>query len=184
MPSMQARQPEDARLQLSPQVEPRYQLLESALAQEAAELASGAAQPRPLNDRGVQRRAAWEMAGSCDARDVPLAESDLYVGPERPGEQDTTRAHQRCTICLQVKSHPVSAGIAIAMPASGSGLSALGPARSAQCMKVIHMPPVRHYGEEDGIAGDFPSWEDKSVVTFSWSGLTFPRRNSDLPLSQ
>ncbi|KAJ7683546.1 hypothetical protein B0H17DRAFT_1137673 [Mycena rosella] len=108
--SFQMQAGQTARLQLGPQVELQYQLLELVLAQEAAELASGAAQPQPLNNRGVQHRTAWEMARSCDTRDVPLTESDLYVGPEHPG---------------------TSVGIAIAMPASGSGLSALGPARSA-----------------------------------------------------
>ncbi|KAJ7699120.1 hypothetical protein B0H16DRAFT_1749490 [Mycena metata] len=46
--------------------------------------------------------------GSRVIRDVPLTEDDLYLSADRPPTLKTDRAHQTCSICLNVKAHPVA----------------------------------------------------------------------------
>ncbi|KAJ7165776.1 hypothetical protein C8R46DRAFT_1035134 [Mycena filopes] len=41
------------------------------------------------------------------------------------------------------------------------------------CVTVITTRPFCQYAEEDGLAYDYPTWVDKSRVSYSWEGLTF-----------
>ncbi|KAJ7021080.1 hypothetical protein C8F04DRAFT_1274149 [Mycena alexandri] len=115
--------------------------------------------------------------GSRKIRDLPLKEEDLYVGPERPPPLKTDRAHQTCSLCLQVKSHPVAymcghshCYVCIRLHLENNWLC---PIRD--CRILMRRAPHRHHAEEGGIALDFPARNDRSVVTYDWEGLTFPR---------
>lgn len=46
--------------------------------------------------------------GTRATREIPLTQDDLYEGTARPPPLKTTRKHQQCSICLNVKSNPVS----------------------------------------------------------------------------
>jgi hypothetical protein len=52
--------------------------------------------------------AAANWMGSRVQRPRPLEFDDLFVGSARPAPLTTDRHHQTCSVCRQVKSHPVS----------------------------------------------------------------------------
>jgi hypothetical protein len=109
----------------------------------------------PLNiERALSSQTSTaEEEGSHGIRAAPLTVDQLYIGPARPIDLTTTEehAHQTCSVCLQVKSHPVSyvfayfffggrysqrfsdasADIAIAMYAFACGWRRAGPAPNA-----------------------------------------------------
>ncbi|KAF8135295.1 hypothetical protein K438DRAFT_1786922 [Mycena galopus ATCC 62051] len=47
-----------------------------------------------------------------------------------------------------------------------------------ECAQVMHIPPFRHYGEENSIAHDYPFWTDDSRVSYSFRDLIFPQRST------
>jgi hypothetical protein len=63
-----------------------------------------------IDRAGCTLSATSEDEGLHNIRDKPLTADELYVGPARPIDLKTPqeRAHQACTVCRQVKSHPVS----------------------------------------------------------------------------
>ncbi|KAJ7038834.1 hypothetical protein C8F04DRAFT_1255758 [Mycena alexandri] len=115
--------------------------------------------------------------GRRDIRDVPLTEDDLYVGPDRPAPLHTDRTHQTCSLCLQVKAHPVSylCGHSHCYVCIRLHLENDWRCPIAHCRSLMRRAPFRHHDEEEGIAFDFPDREDRSAVTYDWDGLTFPR---------
>ncbi|KAJ7466767.1 hypothetical protein B0H11DRAFT_1921664 [Mycena galericulata] len=121
-------------------------------------------------------RAAAALAGARVARDRPLTREQLWLNGIGPPEQTTDRKHQQCGICLQVKSHPVSylcghshCYACVRVWLEQSWVCPL-------CTQIMWDAPHRNYIEEAGIACDFPDWHDTSIVSYSWDGLTFPRR--------
>ncbi|KAJ7017502.1 hypothetical protein C8F04DRAFT_1279282 [Mycena alexandri] len=115
--------------------------------------------------------------GSRDVRDIPLTEDTLYMGPERPAPLQTDRAHQTCSLCLQVKSHPVSylCGHSHCYVCIRLHLETEWRCPIRDCRTLMRRAPYRHHPEEEGIALDFPDRDDRSTVTYNWDGLTFPR---------
>ncbi|KAJ7036056.1 hypothetical protein C8F04DRAFT_1258431 [Mycena alexandri] len=116
--------------------------------------------------------------GSRGIRDVPLQRDDLYVGSERPPPLTSDRAHQTCSLCLQVKSHPVAymcghshCYVCIRLHLETDWLCPI-----PDCRQVMRRAPHRHLPEEEGLMLDFPERNDRSAVTYDWEGLTFPRR--------
>ncbi|KAJ7867429.1 hypothetical protein B0H13DRAFT_1897574 [Mycena leptocephala] len=131
--------------------------------------------------------------GSRVFRAFPLRAADLYENDARPPTRSTTKSHQRCGLCGNVKSHPVSYGFSL--PIFLFMLTSLGTRYECghshcyvcirlhlefdwacpHCSKIITRAPYCHHGEEDGITCDFPDWHDTSRVAYSWDGLTWPR---------
>ncbi|KAJ7736635.1 hypothetical protein B0H16DRAFT_1730683 [Mycena metata] len=116
-------------------------------------------------------------SGSRDVRDVPLTADALYIGVLRPPVLKTDRGHQTCSLCFQVKAHPVASlcghsycYVCIRLHLETSWLCPV-----ASCRKIIRRAPHHHYPEEEGLALDFPNRDDTSAVTYDWEGLTFPR---------
>ncbi|KAJ7470072.1 hypothetical protein B0H11DRAFT_1920229 [Mycena galericulata] len=114
--------------------------------------------------------------GRRSARETPLTRDDLYLTSERPPELAEYKLHHQCGICSGVKSHPVSylcghshcyVCIRVWLEQSWS---------CPICVTPMYMPPVRHYGEEDGLAADYPAWHDNSAVDYDWDGLIWPKR--------
>ncbi|KAJ7792513.1 hypothetical protein B0H14DRAFT_2623833 [Mycena olivaceomarginata] len=119
--------------------------------------------------------------GARVLRTYPLTEDELYKGPERPTPLTSDRSHQVCSICLHVKSHPVS-GV-LGSYRCGHSHCYVCIRRWLQldwrcpvCKTVMCEAPFRHYGEQDGLAVDFPGWKNTSKVTYSFAGLRFPER--------
>lgn len=45
------------------------------------------------------------------------------------------------------------------------------------CKARMHHPPFRHWGEEQALLSDYPLYNDRSEVTYSFAGLIFPRES-------
>ncbi|KAJ7484055.1 hypothetical protein B0H11DRAFT_2231789 [Mycena galericulata] len=106
----------------------------------------------------------------------PLTRENLFLTPERPPDLPECKLHHQCGICRGPKSHPVSylcghshCYVCIRTWLERSWCCPI-------CMTPMYIAPVRHYGEEDGIAADYPDWQDKSTVDYSWDGLVWPKR--------
>ncbi|KAJ7496074.1 hypothetical protein B0H11DRAFT_1910337 [Mycena galericulata] len=105
-----------------------------------------------------------------------LTRDDLLLNGVAPTPRETNRSHQRCGICLHIKSHPVSQVVSLIPPPCTPVGTAIATCASASgSSSVMNMPPHRNYEEEAGLALDFPDWVDESVVDYSWEGLRFPR---------
>ncbi|KAJ7869814.1 hypothetical protein B0H13DRAFT_2350754 [Mycena leptocephala] len=107
-------------------------------------------------------------------RDVPLNPASLYLTAARPPPDSSPLPHHECSICLNIKSHPVSnpcghthcyVCIRICLETGWA---------CPFCRKVITAAPTRNRDSEQAIAFDHPNWHDPSAVTYSWEGLRFP----------
>ncbi|KAJ7030301.1 hypothetical protein C8F04DRAFT_1264064 [Mycena alexandri] len=127
--------------------------------------------------RAIER--ARRKRGSRAVRETPLREADLYLDAERPPSLTTDRKHQTCSICLQVKSHPVAylCGHSHCYVCIRLHLEEKWTCPVVSCRQVIRRRPHRHHSEEEGIAMDFSDWyqSNRSRVLYDWDGLTFPR---------
>ncbi|KAJ6499623.1 hypothetical protein C8R47DRAFT_1211933 [Mycena vitilis] len=108
--------------------------------------------------------------GHRKERDQDLTAESLLLNGVRPPTLTTTRTHQSCGICLHIKyrcghSHCYRC-IRVWLEKKWT---------CPTCRDVMHVAPYRHYGEEDGLALDHPTFVDRSVVDYSWDGLTFPK---------
>ncbi|KAJ7432013.1 hypothetical protein B0H11DRAFT_2261158 [Mycena galericulata] len=104
----------------------------------------------------------------------PVSRDTLYLTTERPPELDEVKSHHVCRICHGVKSHPVSYKCGHSHCYVCIRLWLELSWKCPICNAKIDSEPFRHFGEEDGIAFDYPGWVDKSVVNYSWAGLKFP----------
>ncbi|KAJ7081906.1 hypothetical protein C8R43DRAFT_1142890 [Mycena crocata] len=120
----------------------------------------------------VVRRAGWRLD-----RPTLLTEDDLYIGFIRPPLQSTLRHHQKCAICWQIKSHPVSYECGHSHCYVCIRLWLEHEFTCPECTMTMHRRPVVHWGETHGIAYDHPDWKDESQVVMTYEGLRFPRRN-------
>ncbi|KAJ7904064.1 hypothetical protein B0H13DRAFT_2334903 [Mycena leptocephala] len=113
--------------------------------------------------------------GSRVVRAFPLRAADLYENDARPPTRSTTKSHQRCGLCGNVKSHPVSYECGHSHCYVCIRLHLEFDWACPHCSKIITRTPYCHHGEQDGITFDFPDWHDTSRVAYSWDGLTWPR---------
>ncbi|KAJ7604863.1 hypothetical protein DFH06DRAFT_1348994 [Mycena polygramma] len=113
--------------------------------------------------------------GFCQERDEPLTDISLLRSDVHPPNMTTTRAHQACGICLHIKSHPVSYRCGHSHCYRCIRVWLEKKWTCPTCRAVMHVEPYRHYGEEDGILLDHPTFVDRSVVDYSWDGLRFPK---------
>ncbi|KAJ7030294.1 hypothetical protein C8F04DRAFT_1264056 [Mycena alexandri] len=115
--------------------------------------------------------------GSRLIRDVPFTEDDLYLTADRPPTVDTDRAHQTCSLCGHIKAHPVAylCGHSHCYVCIRLHLETDWCCPIPSCRQIMCRAPHRHYPEEEGIALDFPDWDDHSAVSYDWAGLTWPR---------
>ncbi|KAJ7884927.1 hypothetical protein B0H13DRAFT_2343428 [Mycena leptocephala] len=112
--------------------------------------------------------------GSRVTRDDPLCLADLYETAARPPCLETTRTHQKCGLCGNVKSHPVSYECGHSHCYFCIRIHLKFDWQCPDCSKIITRTPYHHQGECDSLACDFPDW-DASSVSYSWEGLTWPR---------
>ncbi|KAJ7856718.1 hypothetical protein B0H14DRAFT_3448338 [Mycena olivaceomarginata] len=135
-----------------------------------------------LHNRGRESRARTPpppvatsaLAGYRVARRTPLTQAALYNDEARPPVLATSKPHHVCTICWDIKSHPVSYICGHSHCYVCIRLWLERQWRCPDCTQVIHMAPFRHYGEEKSITYDYPFWIDDSRVSYSFHGLVFP----------
>ncbi|KAK7045181.1 hypothetical protein R3P38DRAFT_3177411 [Favolaschia claudopus] len=118
--------------------------------------------------------AAIAVLGWRETRSLPLVHADLWVDGKGPSEQIAKYDHHKCGICHQVKSHPVSYLCGHSHCYVCIRLWLERRWTCPNCVKPMFRAPFRHFGEEAGLACDYPDWKDESVVTYDWSGLIFP----------
>ncbi|KAJ7121768.1 hypothetical protein C8R43DRAFT_959546 [Mycena crocata] len=106
-------------------------------------------------------RVRKRFPGRREERDKPLTSDDLYLTDARPPILRGVKPYHQCSLCYNVKSHPVS-------------LETHWTCRI--CNAVIHRAPIQHDGEVKSIANDYPGWKDVSQVHINWDGLVFPER--------
>ncbi|KAJ7164586.1 hypothetical protein C8R43DRAFT_1122463 [Mycena crocata] len=104
----------------------------------------------------------------------PLTRKNLYVGGILPPPLSTERLHQKCSLCSNVKCHPVSylCGHSHCYVCVRIWLETSWDCPS--CETLMRRAPHRHTGEEDGLKADYPDWGNTSQVLYSFDGLTFP----------
>ncbi|KAJ7105658.1 hypothetical protein C8R44DRAFT_886589 [Mycena epipterygia] len=112
--------------------------------------------------------------GRREPRDVPLTEDDLYLTSVRRPAEVEPKPYHRCTVCFGMKSHPVSAmcGHSYCYVCIRKWLE--GKWTCPLCVTKMHYAPVRNFSEEESIAHDYPDWDDKSKVSYTWDDLVFP----------
>ncbi|KAJ7179734.1 hypothetical protein C8R46DRAFT_1212274 [Mycena filopes] len=112
--------------------------------------------------------------GSRVSRARPLTREQLWIGGVQPPERTTDKSHQECGVCKQVKSHPVTkqCGHSHCYPCIRVWLEYHFDCPS--CRTVLTRPPIRVFVEEASLEYDHPHWNNKSRVSYSWAGLTFP----------
>ncbi|KAJ7248187.1 hypothetical protein B0H12DRAFT_1235095 [Mycena haematopus] len=124
--------------------------------------------------RAQQRRVSVAGAGYRVPRRVPLTAAALYVDEARPPILAIPKPHHVCSICFELKSHPVSyvCGHSHCFVCIRVWLEK--DWKCPDCGQEMHMAPFRHYGEEQSIADDYPFLTDDSRVALSFAGLSFP----------
>ncbi|KAJ7983076.1 hypothetical protein DFH06DRAFT_1318535 [Mycena polygramma] len=113
--------------------------------------------------------------GYRQERDEALTADSLLLNGVRPPTMTTTRTHQSCGICLHIKSHPVSYRCGHSHCYRCIRVWLEKKWTCPTCRDVMRVAPYRHYGEEDGLLLDHPTFIDRSVVDYSWDGLRFPK---------
>ncbi|KAJ7500584.1 hypothetical protein B0H11DRAFT_2225574 [Mycena galericulata] len=145
--------------------------------QALAELGTNAPPLRSSRTRIRPNRAGTPLdpLGWRAPREEDLTRNDLLLNGVAPAPRETNRSHQRCGICLHVKSHPVSYLCGHSHCYSCIRLWLEQRWVCPTCVTVMNRAPHRNYEEEAGIALDYPDWVDESVVDYSWEGLCFPK---------
>ncbi|KAJ7649197.1 hypothetical protein B0H17DRAFT_1215410 [Mycena rosella] len=149
--------------------------IDSFMAAERAAAIARHLEPPSLGTTRVQ----WnhDNAGSHTARATELTADELYVGPECPVVFNPTNPDHMCSVCHCVKSHPVwYRGCKHSHCYVCARLRLQEKWTCPDCRAQIYSAPKHHHAEETEIAKDHPDWTDASVVSYSWSGLKFPRR--------
>ncbi|KAJ6477126.1 hypothetical protein C8R47DRAFT_1140796 [Mycena vitilis] len=137
---------------------------------------------RPQRPPPAPRRPAIRLIapdGRRRERDTPLTVEDLYLDDARPPDITYPKLQHICILCLGMKSHPVSyfncghthcfVCIRVRVETSWS---------CPDCGTIITRPPRKSDAEEAAIKADFGDW-DRSKVSYSWAGLSFPRPRYD-----
>ncbi|KAJ7456843.1 hypothetical protein B0H11DRAFT_2243723 [Mycena galericulata] len=113
--------------------------------------------------------------GARTEREDPLTLESLLANGIAPPARSTTREHQKCSICLHIKSHPVSYRCGHSHCYRCIRLWLETHWTCPECRTVMNEAPCRNYSEEAGILLDHPDWHDRSRVDYSWEGLRFPK---------
>ncbi|KAJ7431198.1 hypothetical protein B0H11DRAFT_2262221 [Mycena galericulata] len=129
----------------------------------------------PASRNGARRAPRRSRDGARAPRDSPLTDKDLYLDNVRPPVLSPDRAHHRCPVCFNMKSHPI-------LYACGHGSCYVCARKWLEyqwtcptCRALVTTPPIRNFDIEAGISYDHPEWDDRSIVNFSWDGLKFPK---------
>ncbi|KAJ7144740.1 hypothetical protein C8R43DRAFT_1130458 [Mycena crocata] len=113
-------------------------------------------------------------SGFRQPRNEPVALASFYVDGILPAIENTTREHQRCSLCKHVKCHPVSYVCGHSHCYACIRLHLETDWACPSCFQVMQAPPHRHEGEEQSLRLDYPNWCNTSKVLYSFDGLTFP----------
>ncbi|KAJ7079307.1 hypothetical protein C8R43DRAFT_1143265 [Mycena crocata] len=131
--------------------------------------------PSATRPRRRRRNVGWRKD-----RLKPLTAENLYKTSVRPPVGTTDREHQRCAICLQIKSHPVSYACGHSHCYVCIRLWLEEQWSCPVCRDIMHRVPTKNIDYDKGLEYDFPLRKDQSVVLYSWKGLRFPKEEVQL----
>ncbi|KAJ7828551.1 hypothetical protein B0H14DRAFT_3718702 [Mycena olivaceomarginata] len=122
--------------------------------------------------------------GKRTRREIPLMANDLYLDNERP-RADAPLAGHKCIICGLVKSHPVvnKCGHSFCYVCIRLRLEHEWTCPHPNCNRTIRKAPQIDNAEAETVAADYPHRHDKSRMSYSWEGLSFPFRNKSIWLN-
>ncbi|KAJ7028752.1 hypothetical protein C8F04DRAFT_1265708 [Mycena alexandri] len=110
----------------------------------------------------------------------PVAEGNWWLTKDRPPTlvAATGHLHQMCGLCYEVKAHPVSyrCGHSHCYVCIRMWLEKSWACPEPLCGQRMYEEPFRHEAEEQALAAAFPGWCSKTRVSYSWAGLTFPKK--------
>ncbi|KAJ6518047.1 hypothetical protein C8R47DRAFT_1205128 [Mycena vitilis] len=109
------------------------------------------------------------------ARATPLTVDDLYLTDARPPADSNARPEHECSVCFNIKSHPViyGCGHSHCYVCVRRWLEQQWTCPS--CRTPMKEAPLVHEAAIRAIALDHSDWHDPSLVSYSWDGLRFPQ---------
>ncbi|KAJ6610141.1 hypothetical protein B0H10DRAFT_2061508 [Mycena sp. CBHHK59/15] len=116
--------------------------------------------------------------GSRTQRDHPLVAADLLVnGILLSGSWECDSPIFRCSICLGLKSHPVSTPFGHMFCFVCIRLALESSFNCPFCSSMLHNAPHRVHDFEELITSTYPNQPDNTVIQWdtAWSGLRFPK---------
>ncbi|KAJ7677864.1 hypothetical protein DFH06DRAFT_1316659 [Mycena polygramma] len=132
---------------------------------------------RPRGVAGVKRapvlREIVAAPGIREDRDEALTVEDLWRPGSGPPFVDSVSSGDNCTICLQLKSHPVFYNCGHGHCYTCIRIWLEEQWECPECRAIITQEPFRVYAVEEFLARLYGDW-DSSNVAYDWSGLTFP----------
>ncbi|KAF8145910.1 hypothetical protein K438DRAFT_1991379 [Mycena galopus ATCC 62051] len=109
-----------------------------------------------------------------DLRAAPLTRVALYVNGRLPLPLAAAHDFQRCSLCENVKAHPVSYLCGHSHCYACIRLWLENEWFCPICEQIMDRAPQRHFAEEAALLANFPAWAHSTSVVYSWAGLTFP----------
>ncbi|KAJ7229598.1 hypothetical protein C8J57DRAFT_1534350 [Mycena rebaudengoi] len=109
-------------------------------------------------------------------QETELTTEKLLLDDVAPPVKTTNQDHQRCGICLHLKSYPV---LYVSLRHSHCYICIRvwleHEWTCPTCRTTMYSPLFRNYEMEEGIRLDHPDWRDNSIVNYSFKGLRFPK---------
>ncbi|KAJ7643143.1 hypothetical protein DFH06DRAFT_1333926 [Mycena polygramma] len=118
-------------------------------------------------------KATAAVPGIRDQRDEALTVEDLWKPGSGPPHIDAVATEDNCTICLQLKSHPVFYTCGHGHCYTCVRIWLEEHWECPQCKATITQEPFRIEAVESFVRRIYGDW-DTSTIAYDWSGLTFP----------
>ncbi|KAJ7871163.1 hypothetical protein B0H14DRAFT_2570893 [Mycena olivaceomarginata] len=132
--------------------------------------------PHPAASAAAPSKAKMRIQytyGKRARRDIPLTANDLYLDDARPPSErppsDAPLAgnrnkcgHSYCYVCIRLR------------------LEEHWTCPRLNCNRTIRKAPTINVGEAETVEADYLDRVDKSQVSYSWEGLSFPFRNKSI----
>ncbi|KAJ6473622.1 hypothetical protein C8R47DRAFT_1221429 [Mycena vitilis] len=132
---------------------------------------------RPRGVAGVKRvpvsREVAATPGVREERDEALTVEDLWRPGSGPPFIDSVVSQDNCTICLQLKSHPVFYKCGHGHCYTCVRVWLEEQWECPECRATISQEPFRIYAVEEFLTRVYGDW-DTSKISYDWSGLVFP----------
>ncbi|KAJ7150428.1 hypothetical protein C8R43DRAFT_1127906 [Mycena crocata] len=126
------------------------------------------AAPTPVQQSLVRSAARYRIH--------PLfCEDGLWLTAARPRDIVTIKPHHVCSICWNVKCHPVTSGCGHSHCFVCIRLWLQESWNCPDCKKRMFYRPMRQWAEEHEINSSYPGWTDETAVSYSWVGLKFAK---------
>ncbi|KAJ6475382.1 hypothetical protein C8R45DRAFT_1009965 [Mycena sanguinolenta] len=123
-----------------------------------------------------RRRVRVLKDGKRTLRLRPLTAEDLYLDDARPltDAEIDVKAYHKCSICRALLTHLVSTQCGHTFCFVCLRVWLEKKWTCLDCVCILACTPHRHWITEEALREAYPTWIDKSRISFSWDGLVFP----------